>query len=394
MFTKWLQLTYVGISVLYVQVLSYSGVYIGIHNSLKYSLYLILLTLPIFIWNIVRLKRIAIKLNLELIILCLGFFQLIIDLMIFTEINKYKFDTYCLIYFILFFRSFAKSVGIDKLKVLIYFNLATWLAINMVEYYLRQTQPELFTLVWSELTLQTSLNESDLEVKKIHGFGISTQANIVAVLSLIVLIIFDFFEKRHWLLKMFMLIVLLLCFYFVPYSLSLTAIAALLISVLILLTKLFTNLNSKFLLNSLMVLLLLGFPLFFLIGDYLNFSANSSTKSDYTYEFIEWPVKYTLENFISVLSGFNNNIVDAPLENRYFNIILTNGLLFFVLLLYFLSKEYMRLLDKAKFSLGDKTKFLVFSIIVISYMHISFIPIISSLILLTQLFCYSVLPKE
>jgi hypothetical protein len=249
--------------------------------------------------------------------------------------------------------------------------------------------PELFDIVWKDLTLQSGLSSSELEVKKIHGLGISTQANITAIFSLMFFSIY-YLSKVSLRYKIFFYLLLTACVGILAFSISLTAIASCAFSIfLYLIRKVWSfNLYSSFLLG--LFLIFVSFQFLFLIGDSFNFSANSETKSEYIFEFFEWPLEFFLANPLLVSLGLYNDISNAPLENRYFNLILTHGLLFFFIIIMVFLRLYSKLFLKSSMGNEDALRFLIFSYLAISYFHISYLPHITSIILFSVLFVYSV----
>ncbi len=366
----------------------YYNVFGGLHNSLKYNFQFILLLIPIVFLFPIKFLNYLISSKYSFLILFLFIF-LMFDIFFNFPLNKYKIDTYCLFVSILFFLFFFNQLSQRLINLFVLFVLLIWLVISILEFYLRLRAPELFDIVWNELTLQSGLSSSELEVKKIHGLGISTQANITAIFSLLFFSIY-YLVKVSLRYKIFYFLLLTSCIGILSFSISLTAIASCAFSILLYYTRKRWSFNLYSSLILVFFLLLFSFPFLFLIGDLFKFSANSETKSDYIFEFFEWPLEFFLANPLLVSLGFCNDISNAPLENRYFNLILTHGLLVFSIIIIVFSRLYSTLFLKSSMGDEDALRFIIFSYLVTSYFHISYLPHITSIILFSVLFVYSV----
>jgi len=366
----------------------YYNVFGGLHNSLKYNFQFILFLIPIVVLFPGKFLNYLINSKYSFLILFLFIF-LMFDLFFNFPLNKYKIDTYCLFVSILFFLFVFNQLSQRFVNLFVFFVLLIWLLISILEFYLRLSAPELFDIVWNELTLQSGLSSTELEVKKIHGLGISTQANITSIFSLIFFSVY-YLSKVSFRYQIFFYFLLTACIGILSFSLSLTAIASCAFSILLYYIRKRWSLDlfSSFVLGIL--LLIVSFPFLFLIGDSFKFSANSDTKSEYLFEFFEWPLEFFMANPLLVSLGLYNDISNAPLENRYFNLILTQGLLFFLIFMLVLLRVYSKLFMKSSIGNEDALRFIIFSYLIISYFHISYLPHITTIILFSVLFAYSV----
>jgi hypothetical protein len=314
-----------------------------------------------------------------------------IDLFINYPINKYKFDTYCLLVIILYFSFLTKLFNSRQINWFITYTLFVWLLISIIEFYLRWKYPILFAEVWRGLTLQSAIKETDFEVKQIYGLGISTQSNVTAIISLFFIIFFNFKNSGiiYSTLKYFLLVS---CLGLILFMLSLTAVLGVIFSITIYLLRRKISSNINILFISILLLLLFFSPLIFSLGDIIGFSANKTTKDGYIYEFLTWPLNYFSSNPLLIFVGLHNDISNAPLENKYFNLLLTNGFLissFFIIILF---RFYKYLLIKSSNGGIYLLRFLLFSNLVISYFHISYLPHTSTLILFATIFVYTISP--
>ena len=132
--------------------------------------------------------------------------------------------------------------------------------------------------------------------------------------------------------------------------------------------------------------------LIFVIGNYLGFSAKTGTEEAYYYDLFQWPLEYLVSNFIIVISGFQNYIPAeiTPLENRYFNLLLSLGIIFFTYSIYLLYKFHRKIFLEANNSIENRLKLFIYTYLIFSYFHISYIPHTNGIILFALLFVFCV----
>ena len=318
----------------------------------------------------------------------------ILDLIINSPINKYKFDTYSLFIIILIFSFFFKLLNQKERNLIVFYFLFFWFIISIIEFYLRWQYPVLFEDVWRGLTLQSGVRESDMEVKKIHGLGISTQANVTAIFSLIFFLIYYLRNSRKLVRTFLLVLLLLIVLGLLPLMISLTSILGFLLTIFIYYIKKVTRVSGNIVITIIFFIFLFFWPILFNLGEIFNFQANKESQNYYLYEFIIWPSEFLIDNLALILSGMLNDISIAPLENKYFDLLLTNGLFIFLLLIISLYKFYIHLLRKSLIGGVNILRFFIFSNLVISYFHISFLPHITTTILYSILFVYCVVPLD
>ncbi len=369
----------------------YYSVFLGLHNSLKFNTFFIILLIPIILIYPLRFIRYLYfgKFSFLILIILLFF---ILDLFINSPINKYKFDTYSLFVIILVFSFFFKLLNQKHRNLIVLYCLFFWFITSILEFYLRWQYPILFEEVWRGLTLQSGVQESDFEVKKIHGLGISTQANVTAIFSFMFFIFYFLQNSYRYFSNLLLIFLLLVVLGLLPLMLSLTSILGLLLTIFIYYLKKSTRLSGNLIILLIFSIFIFSWPVLFSLGEFFNFSANKESQSDYLYEFIVWPSEFLFDNLPMILSGMLNDISTAPLENKYFDLLLTNGLLIFLLLIIILYKMYINLLNNIVKGKINTLKFFLFSNLIISYFHISFLPHITTLILFSILFVYAVMP--
>jgi hypothetical protein len=368
----------------------YYAIFTGIHNSLKYNSLFILFLIPISLLYPFKFIAYLYKGKYSyLLLLIIPFF--IIDLFINYPINKYKFDTYCLLVIILYFSFLIKLFNRQKVNWFITYILFVWLLISIIEFYLRWKYPILFEEVWRGLTLQSAIKGDTFEVKQIYGLGISTQSNVTAIISLIFILIFNF-QKSGLLNKTFKYFLIFFCLSLMLFMLSLTAILGVIFSYIIYTLREKIGANIHILFIFICISLIFLYPLIFSLGDIIGFSANKTTQNDYFYEFFTWPAIFFLDNPLLITLGLYNDISNAPLENKYFNLLLTNGFLISCIFFIILFRFYNHLLVESKHGGVYALRFILFSNLVISYFHISYLPHVSTLILFASIFVYAISP--
>ena len=388
-----LTITYFLILVTFFLIWPYYSVFLGIHNSLKFNMFFIISLTPIVLMYPLKFIIYLYKGKFSfLIFLILPLF--ILDLIINSPINKYKFDTYSLFIIILIFSFFFKLLNQKQRNIIVIYFLICWLIVSILEFYLRWQYPVLFEDVWRGLTLQSGVRESDFEVKKIHGLGISTQANVTAIFSLIFVVFYYLRNSYKWSSSFLLLLFLLIVVGLLPFMVSLTSILGFIITISIYYIKNLTRISGNIVIALIFLSILFLWPILFTLGEFFKFNANKESESYYLYEFFVWPSKFLIDNLGLILSGMLNDISTAPLENKYFDLLLTNGLFIFLLLIIILYRFYNNLLKKSSIGGINILRFFIFSNLVISYFHISFLPHITTLILYSILFVYTVVPLD
>jgi DMSO/TMAO reductase YedYZ heme-binding membrane subunit len=86
--------------------------------------------------------------------------------------------------------------------------------------------------------------------------------------------------------------------------------------------------------------------------------------------------------------GLHNEITEAPLENRYFNILLTLGLPLFIYVVVALLYTSFQLLRRTSREEDGRLKLMLYLLFCVSYAHIGFAMHVPGLILLASVFVY------
>lgn len=316
---------------------------------------------------------------------------LIVDVVVNAPLNLYKTKVYvllCAMYILCFL--FTKLREHQKARLVGYL-LMTWLAVSVVELYLRFNQPLLFNeFPWYGMTLQSALRPLVISgylapvASKVYGLGIGSQANVVALLGLLLFWPLSGASCMPKIIRIRIVQILVVCtaVAILPFALSLTSIIALMcaISVGILRRAARLTTSATFVLAA-VVAGVLGF-FAFRIGDLFGFSAATENREAYLYEFIYWPLAYLDDHLIRVLLGLHNDISAAPLENRYFNFLLTLGApLSLAIAIALVRMLRTRVRRSSKERLGT-LKLVLFVLFAVTYGHIGFTAHVPGLILL------------
>ena len=268
-----LTITYFLILVTFFLIWPYYSVFLGIHNSLKFNMFFIISLTPIVLMYPLKFIIYLYKGKFSfLIFLILPLF--ILDLIINSPINKYKFDTYSLFIIILIFSFFFKLLNQKQRNIIVIYFLICWLIVSILEFYLRWQYPVLFEDVWRGLTLQSGVRESDFEVKKIHGLGISTQANVTAIFSLIFVVFYYLRNSYKWSSSFLLLLFLLIVVGLLPFMVSLTSILGFIITISIYYIKNLTRISGNIVIALIFLSILFLWPILFTLGEFFKFNAN------------------------------------------------------------------------------------------------------------------------
>lgn len=382
---------YLLFSIFIINIWSYFSVYLLTSNSLKYSFTFFLFTLPVLFINPNKFINFIYKSNYRLIfILFLSFF--IIDISINSPINKYKFDTYTLIYLIIFFKYIFEIFDNKKIIKFIYLSLLLWLIISLIEYYILENISTLHQLAFQGIGIQNIIfGPESYHGKGIHGLGITTQTNISAIILLIFFSIYYFVKQKNNYIKFILLLIIITSILISPYTLSLTSVLSLVLSIFFVLVRKRLNFSLSVVYFFLLIFVSFSFAIVFEIGSFFGFSARSGNESSYYYDLFKWPIEYFLDNAFLLSSGFLNEISPntTPLENRYFNLLLSLGFFFFLICIKILY-DYHSKIFSSKSTLLNNLKLFVFTYLIISYFHISYLPHTNTIILTALMFSFSI----
>ena len=380
---------YLFFCIIFIGLYSYTSIYFGISNSLKFNTYFILMLLPIVFYDLNKfLSFLLYEKTKPILILFIAFF--LIDLSINFPINKYKFDTYSFIFIFIILRYIFQDINVNTYFKFAYFILIFWLVISIIELIIIIYFPILHSITYQSIGIQTVIKDYLPSSQGIHGLGLTSQANIGALISLFLINIYLIISLKSIFYKFLVLTILIINVIIIPFSLSLTAILSVFISILFVISKYIFrfSLNINYLIIAFFSIT--SFSLIFILGEFFSFSAQEDTSSYYIYELFGWPIKYLEKNFIPIILGFDNNVnpTEVPLENRYFNLILSLGLIFTLFIFYYLYVFHLNLYENL-FENNNVLKFLIFTTLCVSYFHISYLPHTNSIIILALMLNYS-----
>lgn len=397
-------LFYLFLAILFINYWSYSSVYFSEPNSLKYNYVFLALLIPLFLFDISKFIIYTFK-NKYSKILAVFFIFFVIDLLLNYPLNKYKIDTFILLIIILIFSFVFRNITHKIFTNFIYINLLVWMIFSFIELYIINNYPLLHLNTWEGIGIQNifSMN-SQYHGFGIHGLGITSQVNTSALIILIVFCFYYIIKKSNIFFKFFNILIIFFSFYLLQFSSSLTGVLSLLIAIYFYLICTKTIFSIRYSYFYLFAVAFIFSSVIFIIGNVIGFSARTGNEEAYYYDLIQWPIEYYLNNFISVSIGFQNYIPAdiTPLENRYFNLLLSVGLFFFIFVLssfYSLHKSFFLMLknfNKSKYSSFYALILIIFTYLIFSYFHISYLPHTNGLIFfaLSFVFCSSAVFKK
>ena len=379
-------------------VVPYVLLYFGRHNSLyDDAVYLSLLAGLVLLYRGSFKKFVLSRRNVLTGFAVAVCILLLLDLAVNTSPNLYKKKMYvllCVMYFLCFL--FTKLREEQKTR-LVFYVLLTWMTVSFVELFLRLAHPELFSVFpWNGMTLQSALRRfvsagyiSPVE-SKVYGLGIGSQSNVIAVMSVLVFVFTGPLASMPGLFRTGLAKVLLICAAVVilPFTLSLTSIVALLGAIVVVALKRAARLTVAATLALSSVIAGVAWFFVFNIGDVVGFVANTESRAVYVHELAFWPLEFLRENPTRILLGLYNDITSAPLENRYFNVLLALGAPLTLYIAFSLFRMFRRLLRRSSLERNGTLRLMLFVLLCIAYVHISFAAHLPGLILLATLFVF------
>ena len=395
-FRQKLILFYLFLSILFINYWSYSSAYFSDPNSLKYNYVFLALLVPLFLFDISKFILFIFK-NQYARILSVFFVFFVTDLLLNYPLNKYKIDTVILLIIILIFSFLFKNINHKVLTNFIYINLLVWMIFSFVELYIINNYPLLHLNTWEGIGIQTIFPQGyQYHGFGIHGLGITSQVNTSALIILVVFSIYYIRIKTNIFFKVFNFTVIFFCVYLLQFSSSLTGVLSLLIAIYFYLLCTKTIFSIRYSYFSLFTIAFIFSSAIFIIGNLIGFSARTGNEEAYYYDLIQWPIEYYINNFITISLGFQNYIPAdiTPLENRYFNLLLSVGLFFTVFVLssfYSLHKSFFLMLKyfkNSKHSTFYGLILIIFTYLIFSYFHISYLPHTNGLIFFALIFVF------
>ena len=130
-------LIYLFLGIVFINLWSYLSIYLFDPNSLKFSFVYLLLGLPIIFVNPNKFVNYIYRSKYNWILLAFILF-ILLDVLINYPLNKYKIDTYTLVYLVVFFNYIFDQLDQNKVINFIYYTLIIWLVVSVLEYILLQ----------------------------------------------------------------------------------------------------------------------------------------------------------------------------------------------------------------------------------------------------------------
>jgi len=385
-------LIYLFLGIVFINVWSYLSIYLFSPNSLKFSFVYLLLGLPIIFVNPNKFVNYIYCSKYNRISLAFILF-ILLDVLINYPLNKYKIDTYTLVYLVVFFNYIFDQLDQNKVINFIYYTLIIWLVVSVLEYIILQKYTIIHQLAFDGIGIQNIVfSGASYHGKGIHGLGLTSQVNISALIFVIIFS-YNFINKNNNFFKnLIFLILFITSILILPFSLSLTAVVAVLIALFFIIMKKYSRFGISMIYSFLLLFSIFSFSTIFVVGSLIGVTASTGNESSYMYDLFLWPLEFFFNNFIYVFSGFLNDIpsLSTPLENRYFNVLLCVGVFFSLYLFFTLFQYHKKLFSNIKTSRLNDLKFFIFTFLIVSYFHISYLPHTNSLILISMLFTFSI----
>tara|TARA_B100001250_G_scaffold149451_1_gene128032 strand:+ start:28994 stop:30226 length:1233 start_codon:yes stop_codon:yes gene_type:complete len=389
-FKQNLILSYLFLSILVINIWSYYSAYYYDTNSFKYNYVFLLLLIPTFLFSFKRFFNFLISSRYKKILLLFVVF-LSLDVLINYPVNKYKVDTYIFFWVIIVFSYIFKYIERRRFTRFLYYIVFVWLIFSCIEFYIIENYPLTHLNTWEGIGVQNIFGkENEYHGFGIHGLGITSQVNTSALVLFLFLSIHYIIKKRNIVVITFNLVAILITIYLLQFSSSLTGVISFLIAIYFYVISTKTNVKIKYTYSFLFLFAFIFSSLIFILGNFFGFAARTGNEEAYYYDLFLWPIQYLTDNFIIVLSGFQNYIPAniTPLENRYFNLLLSVGIIFFYYSIYILYRFHSIIYANINFLLNGALIMFIYTYLIFSYFHISYIPHTNGIILFSLFFIY------
>ena len=379
-------------------VIPYVRLYFGRHNSLwDDAAYLVLLSSLVLLYRRDFLRFVRSRGNPLLGLAAAVSLLFLIDLSLNAPLNLYKTKMYVLVCAMYVLSFLFTKLRADRKTRFVGYLLLTWLAVSVVELYLRWTTPALFGVFpWNGMPLQSATRPLvtggyiSVVESKAYGLGIGSQANVIALMSLLVALIRGGFAGMPALFRMrkVRVLIFLVASVTLPFTLSLSGVIAFVLALTVVALKRAARFTvaATFCLTSIAGGAVGLFA--FNIGSAFGFSANTATRDAYLRELVFWPLEFFRDNATLISLGLHNDIAAAPLENRYFNVVLALGVPLSLYIALSLFRLFRALLKRSGEQRIGTLKLTLFVLLCVSYFHISFASHVPGLILFASLFVF------